>query len=260
MTRTVLPVPALIVASIEVRPPASRPEPATSSAGKPALRICGAITRCRRSFQSPVGLPGVPPIVASPSATPDRPRPGENKSNAASGRLAAFALSASVDPLWPDSDSRPAPRRNARSLMSRPSASIGHRRGPRERDALAAALCGETRKFKPRRRPAEQPPARRQREAARVPAEVEVARRRVSGRRQLDAGDRLPADFGPRELREPGDDLRAPEVSDLEVDLEALESIRVDGHPVAVRRDRKHLLALGDGGARFRLEERRSAS
>ena len=31
VTRTELPVPALIVASIEVRPPASRPEPATSS-------------------------------------------------------------------------------------------------------------------------------------------------------------------------------------------------------------------------------------
>ena len=118
--RTALPVPALIVTSSEVRPPESRPEPATSSAGKPALRICGATTRCRRMRHSPVGLLGVPPIVASPSAMPDRPRPGENKSSAVSGRPAAFAFSASVDPLCPESDSRPAPTWNPRSLMSRP--------------------------------------------------------------------------------------------------------------------------------------------
>ena len=41
--------------------------------------------------------------------------------------------------------------------------------------------------------------------------------------------------------------------ANLEVDFEALEPVRVDGHAVAVRCDREHLLALGDGGARFRL-------
>ena len=121
-------------------------------------------------------------------------------------------------------------------------ASIGQGRGRRERDALAAALSGEAGEFETRRRPAEEPAARREREAARVPAQVEIARRRAARRRQLDAGDRLPADFGARELGEPGDDLRAPEVGDLEVDLEAFEPIRVDGHPVAVRRDREHCL------------------
>ena len=202
VTRTVLPVPALIVASIDVRPPASRPEPATSSAGKPALRICGATTRCRRTRQSPVGLPGVPPIVASPSATPDRPRPGENKSSRRQrqarcvrlerqrrSRMAGKGQAASVDT-------------KRQVLDVETVASVGHGRWRSERQRLAAALCGEAGKFKPRRRPAEKPPARVDREAARVPAQFEVAGRCAAGRRQLDAGDRLPADFGSRKLRE----------------------------------------------------------
>src|SRR5580704_7435523 len=76
-------------------------------------------------------------------------------------------------------------------------ASVGQGRWRRERQPTAAALCGKTRKFKPRRRPAEEPPARRQRKAARSPAEVEVAGRCAAGRGQLDARDRLPADFSP---------------------------------------------------------------
>ena len=102
--------------------------------------------------------------------------------------------------------------------------SIGHGRRACERNALAAALRGEARKLETRRRPAEEPPARVDRKAVRVPAQVEIAGRCGAGRRQLDAGDRLPADFGARKLREPGDDFRAPEVSDLEVDFEALKS------------------------------------
>ena len=133
-------------------------------------------------------------------------------------------------------------------------ASVGQGRWRSERQSTAAALCGKTRQFKPRRRPAEKPPARGQREAARVPAQFEIAGRCVACRCQLDASDRLPADFGSRELCESGDNLRAPEVGDLEVDFEPFESIRVDGHPVAVRCDRERLLALGDGGACFRLK------
>src|ERR1700733_4000650 len=75
--------------------------------------------------------------------------------------------------------------------------SIGHRPRACERDALAAALSGKTRKLKPRWRSSEQPPARADREAARIPAQVEVAGRGVPRSCQLDAGDRLSADFGP---------------------------------------------------------------
>src|ERR1700722_5382536 len=103
--------------------------------------------------------------------------------------------------------------------------SIGHRRRACERDALAAALSGKTRKLKPRRRPAEKLAARVDRESVRVPAQVEVAGQGVPRRCQLDARDRLSADFGARELREPGDDLRAPEVGDLEIDLQAFEPV-----------------------------------
>src|SRR5580704_11475752 len=133
-------------------------------------------------------------------------------------------------------------------------ASIGHGRRRRERYALAAALRGKTRKFKPCRRPAEQPPARRQRKAVRVPAQFEIAGRCAAGGGQLDARDRLPADFSPRKLREPGDNLRAPEVGEFEVDLEAFESVRVYGHPVAVRSDREQLLPVSRGSGCFGLE------
>ena len=102
--------------------------------------------------------------------------------------------------------------------------------------------------------PPNKPTARRQREAVRGPAQVEIAGRGAAGRRQLDAGDRLPGDFGSSELREPGDDLRAPQVGDLEVDFEALEAIGADRHPIAVRCDRERLLALCGGGVRLRLK------
>src|ERR1700722_2969934 len=131
---------------------------------------------------------------------------------------------------------------------------IGHRRRRRERDTWAAALGGEGRKLETRWWAAEEPPTRVDRKAVRVSAQFEVAGRGAAGRRQLDASDRLPGDFGSGELRDPRDNLRAPEVSDLEVDLQAFDPVRVDGHPVAVRRDRKHLLALRDGGARFCLK------
>src|SRR3984885_14957759 len=133
-------------------------------------------------------------------------------------------------------------------------ASVGQCRRRREGQPTAAALRGETGKFKPRRRAAEEAPARRQRKAARGPDEVEIAGRGAGGGRQLDAGDCLPGGFGPGELGESGEDLRAPEVSDLEGDLEALKSVGVYGHPVAVRRNRERLLALGGGGVRFRLK------
>ena len=92
--------------------------------------------------------------------------------------------------------------------------SVSDSRGPRERDALAAALSGEARKVEPRRRPAEKLSPRVDREAVRVPAQFEIARRRIARRRQLEAGDRLPADFGARELRDPGNDFGAPQVGE----------------------------------------------
>ena len=61
-------------------------------------------------------------------------------------------------------------------------ASVGQRRGRRERHPAAGALSDKGRKLKARRRPAEKPPARRQREAARGPAEVEIARRGAARR------------------------------------------------------------------------------
>ena len=136
-------------------------------------------------------------------------------------------------------------------------ASVGHGRRRRERERWPPPCAAKLASFKPRRRAAEEPPARRQRKAARGPAQVEIAGRGAAGRRQLDASDRLPADFSSRELREPGDDLRAPEVGDLEVDFEALESVRVYGHPVAVRSDRERLLARQRRRRLLSPEERR---
>src|ERR1700733_7065634 len=133
-------------------------------------------------------------------------------------------------------------------------ASVGQGRRRRERQPTAAALCGKTRQLKPRRRSPEQPPARGQRKAPRSPTEVEIACRGAARRRQLDASDRLPGDFSPGELREPGEDLRAPQVGDLKVDFEALESARGYGHPVAIRRDRERLLSISSGGAGLRLK------
>src|SRR3984885_12939334 len=125
--------------------------------------------------------------------------------------------------------------------------SEGHRRRRRERDALASALRVEGRKLETRWWASEEPPARVDRKPVRVPAQFEVADRCGASRRQLDAGDRLSGDFGSGELREPGEDLRAPQVSDLEVDFEALEAIGADRHPTAVRRDRERLLAVSRG-------------
>ena len=225
--RTALPVPALIVTSSDVRPPASRPEPATSSAGNPALRICGTITRCRRTRHSPVGAFGVPPIVGFAVGDAGQAEAGREQIERRQRHARRIRLEGQGRSSMAGERQAAGVDKKRQVLDVETVASVGQGRGRREREPTAAALRGKAGKLKARRRPAEEPPARRQREAARGPAEVEIAGRGAACRRQLDAGDRLPGDFGSGELREPGDDLRAPEVSDLEVDFEALEAIGV---------------------------------
>ena len=93
----------------------------------------------------------------------------------------------------------------------------------------AAALCGEAGKLQTasagRRKAARALSARGR---ARFPLKSRSLADGAACRRQLDASDRLPRDFSSGELREPGDDLRAPEVGDLEVDFEALKSVGAD--------------------------------
>ena len=56
------------------------PEAGDVERRQPALRASAAGLTClSRMRQSPDGASGVPPIVASPSAMPDRPRPGDDE-------------------------------------------------------------------------------------------------------------------------------------------------------------------------------------
>src|SRR5208337_2177415 len=107
-------------------------------------------------------------------------------------------------------------------------APIGKRSRMSERQPLAAALRAEAREFEPGRLPAEQPPVRLQRDAARRRAEVEIAGIGAGRRRQFDVADRLSADPRPGETGDTGHDPGAPDVAEPQVDLEAVERAGAD--------------------------------
>ena len=92
--------------------------------------------------QSPDGSPGVPRIVASPSAVPDAPRPGETRSSAASGSAVAVALRSSAAPARPESDE--APGIDAQGEVANVDAvlAVSQRRRTGQSDLPAIALRG----------------------------------------------------------------------------------------------------------------------
>ena len=125
----------------------------------------------------------------------ERPRPGETRSSAASGRPAALALKVERRSAMAG-ERQPAGVDAEREILDVEAvASVSQGRRARERDAPAGALAV---KLASSRRVGGPPNSRPRAFIARpraVPAEFEIARHRAAGRRQLDVGDRLPAEL-----------------------------------------------------------------
>ena len=242
MARTEPPLPTLTATSSEVRLPANRPDPSTSSAGRTALRVCGALSAFNRTRQLPDGSPAAPLIVASPSAEPDSPSPG--------------AMRSSADERQPGRgrskvEGRPGvtgERKSARAdgeceIFDVQTVAAKDQRGrTNKRQPLAGALNAEGRELETGRRPARKPAARLQRKSPDRRGEIEITRIGAARRRQFDVGDRLSGERRSGEAGDAGHDPHAPEVAERQVDFQAIERIGADAHLDAVGDDRDRLL------------------
>ena len=255
VARTELPPPALTATSSDVRPAPRRPEPATSSAGSAALRVCGALKPFSRTRQSPDGSSGVPLIVASPSAAPERPRPGAARSSAESGSAAAFARRSSVD-AGVTAERKPAGADGEHEIVDVETVARRRRQSVgRTSASLWPAPCA-LRLASSRR--VDGPPNSRPRAFSASPrtgrAEIEIARIGAGRRGQLDIGNRLSAERAPGEAGDARTGSSLPQTSSTVRSILRPSNWALDAHPVAVGDDRDVLPPAGARGAELRLK------